>query len=161
MTPFSFCLVAAERMTIFVQSRRYWRPPNKSAHLSDDIFCIPQKKPTDNIQIVRPLAPTTKTVAPHINLCESAHKNKKSKHNNQPNASSRSRCRRPYPRRGQPMLGRHQPPMEAQKKVNIYRAYCLFHFIIFILHHPNVVLCRYHRRRIDSRCRRPTHDEEK
>ena len=48
------------------------------------------------------------------------------------------------------MLGRHQPPTEAQKKGEHYHAYCLFHFIIFILHHPNVILCRYHRRRIDK-----------
>jgi len=48
------------------------------------------------------------------------------------------------------MLGRHQPPTEAQKKGEHYHAYCLFHFIIFILHHPNVVLCRYHRPRIDK-----------
>ena len=136
MAPLSLRLIAAERTTIFVQRRRYWRLPKQiSTYRSEDVFCItsrqlhappwqnitacgvPQKTPTDNIQTVRPLAPITKTVAPHINLCESAHKNKKSKHNNQPNASIRSRCRRPYPRRGQPgMLGRHQPPTEAKKR---------------------------------------------
>ena len=141
---------------------------NKSAHLSDDVFCItsrrnyappwqnitacgvPRKKPTDNIQIVRPLAPTTKTVAPHINLCESAHKNKKSKHNNQPNASSRSRCRRPYPDEDNPACSVGTSRRRRRKKGEHIHAYCLFHFIIFILHHPNVVLCRYHRLRIDK-----------
>ena len=37
-----------------------------------------------------------------------------------------------------------------RKKGEHIHAYCLFHFIIFILHHPNVILCRYHRRRIDK-----------
>jgi len=161
LTPFSFCLVAAERTAIFVQCRRYWQPPKQISTSVRRHFLhyVEAQFTPHHGKISPPVASPRKsqrtifkssdrwrpppTVAPHINLCESAHKNKKSKHNNQPNASSRSRCRRPP-------IGRHQPPTEAQKKVNIYRAYCLFHFIIFILHHPNVVLCRYHRRRIDK-----------
>ena len=157
MTPLSLRLVAAERTTIF-STQALLATAKTNQHICPTTFFALRRGATTphHGKISPPLASPEKsqrtifkssdrwrptpTVAPHINLCESAHKNKKSKHNNQPNASSRSRCRRTYPRRGQPMLGRHQPPTEAQKKGEHYHAYCLFHFIIFILHHPNVIL---------------------
>ena len=149
-------LVAAERMTIFVQSRRYWRPPKQISTSVRRRFLhyVEAQCTPDHGKISPPVASPRKrqrsifkpsdrwhpspTVAPHINLCESAHKNKKSKHNNQPNASSRSRCRRPYPRRGEcPSIG---PPAAdgGAKKVSSYHAYCLCYFNS-ILHQPNVV----------------------
>ena len=145
---------------------------NKSAHLSDDVFCITSRRnyapPWQNITAACGIPSPQKkangqysnrpTVGAHhqpLHLTQTSVR-VLIKTKNQNTTINQTRlvvvdAVVPTHDEDNPACSVGTSRRRRRKKVNIYmHIVCFILLFLPILHHPNVVLCRYHRRRIDK-----------